>query len=62
MQEEELRQDGDPKYAHLRDDLHLRIDAFAPAELAYSRIANAVRAVQPYLSPVINFVLNWLFP
>ena len=51
-QEEELRQMGDPKYAHLLDDLHLRIDAFAPVHLAYSRIGSALEAILPYLSPV----------
>lgn len=52
LQEEELRQAGDPKHAHLNGELHLRIEAFAPISEAHGRIANALKEIQPYLNPV----------
>ncbi len=37
LQEEELRQSSDPKYAHLSEDLHVEITAFAPPSEAHAR-------------------------
>ena len=35
--EEELRQGGDPKYAHLNDDLHVEISALGTPSECYAR-------------------------
>jgi hypothetical protein len=52
-QEEELRQEGDPKkYGHLREDLHVEITAFAAAPEAYTRIGHALQEVKRFLVPV----------
>ena len=53
LQEEELRQEGDPKkYGHLREDLHVEITAFAAAPEAYTRIGHALQEVKRFLVPV----------
>ena len=51
QQEEELRQSSDPKYAHLSEDLHVEITAFAPPSEAHARIAYALSEVRKYLIP-----------
>uniref|UniRef100_A0A182M2R5 KHDC4/BBP-like KH-domain type I domain-containing protein n=1 Tax=Anopheles culicifacies TaxID=139723 RepID=A0A182M2R5_9DIPT len=50
-QEEELRLSGDPRYAHLSEDLHVEISTYtAPAE-AHARIAYALAEVRRFLVP-----------
>ncbi|XP_067121232.1 KH domain-containing, RNA-binding, signal transduction-associated protein 2-like isoform X2 [Centruroides vittatus] len=49
--EEELRGNGDPKYSHLNEELHVEITAFAPASEAYSRMAHALSEVKRFLVP-----------
>ncbi|XP_013793394.1 KH domain-containing, RNA-binding, signal transduction-associated protein 3-like, partial [Limulus polyphemus] len=49
--EEDLRQLEDPKFFHLREDLHVEITAFAPAAEAYSRMAVALTRLKPFLVP-----------
>ncbi|XP_050069828.1 uncharacterized protein LOC126557941 [Anopheles maculipalpis] len=49
--EEELRLSGDPRYAHLSEDLHVEISTYtAPAE-AHARIAYALAEVRRFLVP-----------
>ncbi|XP_058825287.1 RNA-binding protein asd-2 isoform X2 [Topomyia yanbarensis] len=49
--EEELRHSGDPRYAHLAEDLHVEISTYtAPAE-AHARIAYALAEVRRFLVP-----------
>jgi KH domain-containing, RNA-binding, signal transduction-associated protein 3 len=54
LQEEELRQAADPKYAHLNDDLHVEISAIGPPSECYARIAYALAEVRKYLIPDSN--------
>ncbi|KAK7872719.1 hypothetical protein R5R35_002706 [Gryllus longicercus] len=54
QKEEELRLSMDPKYAHLSDDLHVEIAAFAPPAEAHARIAYALAEVRKYLIPDSN--------
>ncbi|XP_054706225.1 KH domain-containing, RNA-binding, signal transduction-associated protein 1-like isoform X2 [Uloborus diversus] len=49
--EEELRNQGDPKYAHLNDELHVEITAYAAPAEAYRRMASAIAEVQRFLIP-----------
>ncbi|KAI1283752.1 KH domain-containing, RNA-binding, signal transduction-associated protein 2 [Halotydeus destructor] len=51
LKEEDLRQNGDPKYGHLREELHVEVTAFAPAAIAYKRISHALAEVQRFLVP-----------
>ncbi len=53
-QEQELRNSSEPKYAHLSDDLHVEITAFAPPSEAHARIAYALAEVRKYLIPDAN--------
>ena len=53
-QEEDFRQSSDPKYAHLSDDLHVEITAFAPPSEAHARVAYALTEVRKYLIPDSN--------
>ncbi|VDO94007.1 unnamed protein product, partial [Soboliphyme baturini] len=50
--EEELIASGDPKYAHLKDPLHVRVEVIAPPAIAYQRLAHALGELQYYLQPV----------
>ncbi|XP_015363500.1 PREDICTED: KH domain-containing, RNA-binding, signal transduction-associated protein 3-like isoform X2 [Diuraphis noxia] len=52
--EEKLRNSGDPKFSHLRDDLHVEITAFAPPAEAHARIAYALTEVRRFLVPDYN--------
>ncbi|GFS80942.1 KH domain-containing, RNA-binding, signal transduction-associated protein 3 [Nephila pilipes] len=49
--EEELRNQGDPKYAHLNEDLHVEVSAYAPPAEAYRRISVAFVELQRFLVP-----------
>lgn len=50
--EEELRLSGDPRYAHLAEDLHVEISTFAAPAEAHARIAYALAEVRRFLVPV----------
>lgn len=52
--EEELRNSGEAKHAHLHMDLHVLIEAYCPAAEAYSRIGHALTEVKKYLIPDPN--------
>ena len=52
LQEEELRQSGDPKFGHLSEDLHVEVTAVAPPAEAHARIAYALTEIRRYLVPV----------
>lgn len=54
LQEEELRQAADPKYAHLNDDLHVEISAIGSPSECYARVAYALAEVRKYLIPDAN--------
>ncbi|CAG2053303.1 unnamed protein product [Timema podura] len=54
QEEEEMRASLDPKYAHLSDDLHVEIAAFAPPAEAHARIAYALAELRKYLIPDAN--------
>jgi len=49
--EEELRNNGDPKYSHLNEDLHVEITAYAPPPEAYRRMSAAVAEISRFLVP-----------
>jgi len=52
FKEEKLRNSGDPKFLHLKDDLHVEITAFASPAEAHARIAYALTEVRRFLVPV----------
>lgn len=49
--EEDLRNSGDPKYAHLTRDLHVEISTVAPPSEAYHRLAFALAEIRKFLVP-----------
>lgn len=49
--EEEMRNGGEPKYAHLSMELHVFIEVFAPVPEAYLRMAHAMEEVKKFLFP-----------
>ncbi|KAG8187307.1 hypothetical protein JTE90_011677 [Oedothorax gibbosus] len=49
--EDEMRSNGDPKYTHLNEELHVEVSAFAPAAEAYRRISLAFAELQRFLVP-----------
>jgi len=51
-QEEELRSSGDPKYAHLEEDLHVLIEVEAPPGQAHARLGLAIEEIKKFLVPV----------
>ncbi|GBP65230.1 Glycine-rich protein GRP33 [Eumeta japonica] len=55
-QEEELRVSGDPKFAHLSDELHVEISAFATPAEAHARIAYALAELRRFLVPAPDLV------
>lgn len=52
--EEELRNSGNPAYAHLREDLHVLIEATPPSSL--QKIAAGVAEVHKMLIPPVRLV------
>lgn len=50
-----MRNSGDPKFSHLKDDLHVEITAFAPPAEAHARIAYALTEVRRFLVPVSHY-------
>ncbi|KOB72123.1 Uncharacterized protein OBRU01_12748, partial [Operophtera brumata] len=59
--EEELRVSGDPKFAHLSDELHVEISAFATPAEAHARIAYALAELRRFLVPIRDFKFLLLF-
>ena len=51
-QEEELRTSGDPKHAHLEEDLHVLIEVEAPPGQAHARLGLAIEEIKKFLVPV----------
>jgi len=51
MQEEELRAGGDPKYAHLSDELHVVVSCLAPPMEAHHRMAYALQQLKEVMVP-----------
>lgn len=49
--EEGLRHLKDPKYWHLREELHVEVNAFAPPAEAYRRMSSALAQLKPFLVP-----------
>lgn len=45
-----MRASGDPKYAHLLEDLHVEITAFANPSEAHARIAFALAEVRRFFN------------
>ncbi|XP_020621212.1 KH domain-containing, RNA-binding, signal transduction-associated protein 3-like [Orbicella faveolata] len=52
--EEELRSSGDPKYAHLEQDLHVLIEVEAPPGQAHARLGLAIEEIKKFLVPENN--------
>ncbi|XP_067637717.1 KH domain-containing, RNA-binding, signal transduction-associated protein 2-like isoform X2 [Eurosta solidaginis] len=52
--EEELRESGDPRYAHLHRDLYVEISTVAPPAEAHARVAYALAEIRKYLIPDKN--------
>ncbi|XP_017481280.1 PREDICTED: KH domain-containing, RNA-binding, signal transduction-associated protein 3-like isoform X1 [Rhagoletis zephyria] len=52
--EEELRQSGDPRHAHLHKDLYIEISALATPAEAHARVAYALAEIRKYLVPDKN--------
>lgn len=52
--EEELRNSGNPKFAHLNRDLHVEISTVAPPSEAYHRLAYALAEVRKFMVPDAN--------
>ncbi|GFQ72757.1 KH domain-containing, RNA-binding, signal transduction-associated protein 1 [Trichonephila clavata] len=50
IMEEELRNQGNPKYAHLNEDLHVEVSAYAAPAETYSRISVAFVELQCFLA------------
>ncbi|KAJ0003165.1 hypothetical protein NQD34_008263, partial [Periophthalmus magnuspinnatus] len=55
--EEDLRNGGEPKYAHLSMELHVFIEVFAPVPDAYLRMAHAMEEVKKFLFPVRSHLI-----
>ena len=54
LQEDDLRKEGDPKYNHLNDELHVLVEVFCPAAEAHSRMAHALSELKKFLVPDYN--------
>nr|XP_057903338.1 KH domain-containing, RNA-binding, signal transduction-associated protein 1b [Doryrhamphus excisus] len=52
--EEELRNGGEPKYAHLSMELHVFVEVFAPVPDAYLRMGHAMEEVKKFLFPDVT--------
>ena len=46
-----MRKEGG-KFAHLNDDLHVHVEAFAPLPEAYRRVGHALAELNKFLMPV----------
>ncbi|XP_055857156.1 KH domain-containing, RNA-binding, signal transduction-associated protein 3-like isoform X2 [Episyrphus balteatus] len=52
--EEEMRQSGDPRHAHLHKDLYVEISTVATPAEAHARVAYALAEIRKYLIPDSN--------
>lgn len=52
--EEELRTSVEAKHHHLREDLHVLIEVFAPPAEAYARMGHALEEIKKFLIPDYN--------
>ncbi|XP_011185599.1 KH domain-containing, RNA-binding, signal transduction-associated protein 3 isoform X2 [Zeugodacus cucurbitae] len=52
--EEEMRESGDPRFAHLNRSLYVEISTIAPPAECYARIAYALAEIRKYLVPDKN--------
>ncbi|XP_077404735.1 KH domain-containing, RNA-binding, signal transduction-associated protein 1b [Vanacampus margaritifer] len=52
--EEELRNGGEPKYAHLTMELHVFVEVYAPLPEAYLRMAHAMEEVKKFMFPDVT--------
>ena len=52
-----MRGSGDPKYAHLEQDLHVLIEVEAPPGQAHARLGLAIEEIKKFLVPVSKIVL-----
>lgn len=50
--ERELLSNGDPKYQHLKQKLHLQVDSLAPPAEAYYRLSHALAELRKIMLPV----------
>lgn len=51
FQEEEMRNSGDAKYAHLNEDLHIYIEIHAYPVEAQGRFAHVLNELKKFLDP-----------
>lgn len=51
QKEDELRNSGDPRYAHLNQQLHVEISTVASPAEAYANIAYALAELRKYIMP-----------
>ncbi|KRY22769.1 KH domain-containing, RNA-binding, signal transduction-associated protein 3 [Trichinella patagoniensis] len=56
QEEDRLLNSGDPKYKHLKDDLHVRISAYGVPSDVYKKIGVAIDLIQQILFDDINQV------
>lgn len=58
-----MRSSGDPKYAHLEQDLHVLIEVEAPPGQAHARLGLAIEEIKKFLVPVstVSFVLPLVY-
>ncbi|CAH1711788.1 KH domain-containing, RNA-binding, signal transduction-associated protein 2 [Aphis gossypii] len=52
--EDEMRSSLNPKFAHLADELHVQVTAYAPPAEAYARLAYALAELRKFLIPDHN--------
>ena len=52
LQEDQLRDSNDPKYAHLNEPLHVLIEVEGTQSEAYLRLAGALNEIKRYMTPV----------
>ena len=52
--EDELRNGGDAKYEHLRDQLHVLVEAQGPYDVAQARRAAGVAEIRKMLLPPVS--------
>ena len=60
LQEQELFNSDEEKYAHLKDDLHVLIEVEAPKAEAHGRLAAGIAEVQKFLVPVRDYKMSKL--
>ena len=56
-----MRSSGDPKYAHLEQDLHVLIEVEAPPGQAHARLGLAIEEIKKFLVPVSNLCIALVY-